>query len=95
MKTFAITYDLKQPGRNYTGLYDAIKNLVENGNWQHPLETLWVISFMDDSVNKANVIYEKLRGEIDDNDSVFIVEITGQDRQGWLPKSFWDWMKDK
>ena len=29
-----ITYDLKQPGRNYTDLYEAIKSL---GDWQHPL----------------------------------------------------------
>ena len=87
-KTFLVTYDLKRPGQNYSDLYDAIKS---EGDWQHPLESTWVVK--TDNLVLANTIYEHLRPCIDENDSLFIVEITAQDRQGWLAKSFWEWLK--
>ena len=87
-KTFLVTYDLKIPGQNYSDLYDAIKS---EGDWQHPLESTWVVK--TDNLVLANTIYEHLRPCIDENDSLFIVEITAQDRQGWLAKSFWEWLK--
>ena len=93
MKTFAIAYDLKRPGRNYSALYDAIRTLAGNDNWQHPLESIWIVNMPDDST--ANSIFKSIHAQMDENDSLFIFEITQQDRQGWLPKSFWEWMKDK
>lgn len=87
-KTFLVTYDLKRPGQNYSDLYDAIKS---EGDWQHPLESTWVVK--TDNLVLANTIYEHLRPCIDENDSLFIVEITAQDSQGWLAKSFWEWLK--
>ena len=88
-KTFLITYDLKRPGQNYSDLYDAIKS---EGDWQHPLESIWAVK-TGISVS-AGTLYERLRPLIDENDSLFIVEITDQDRQGWLAKSFWTWLKE-
>lgn len=89
-KRFLITYDLNAPGKNYSELYEAIKNL---GSWQHPLESAWVIQ--TSQVYDANAIYGRLRPQIDDTDLLFIVEITEMERQGWMPKSFWEWMKSK
>ena len=88
-KTFLITYDLKRPGQNYSDLYDAIKS---EGDWQHPLESIWAVK-TGTSVS-AGTLYKRLRPLIDENDSLFIVEITDQDRQGWLAKSFWTWLKE-
>ena len=88
-KTFLVTYDLKIPGQNYSDLYDAIKS---EGDWQHPLESIWAVK-TGISVS-AGTLYERLRPLIDENDSLFIVEITDQDRQGWLAKSFWTWLKE-
>lgn len=88
-KTFLITYDLKRPGQNYSDLYDAIKS---EGDWQHPLESIWAVK-TGISVS-AGTLYERLRPLIDENDSLFIVEITDQDRQGWLDKPFWTWLKE-
>lgn len=93
LKTFIITYDLRQPERNYSTLYAAIKNMAGEGNWQHPLESVWVVSVLE--TFSANDIYNVVRNEIDDNDSLFIADITAKDRQGWLAKSFWEWMKNK
>ena len=81
-----ITYDLKQPGRNYTPLYEAIKSL---GDWRHPLESAWFVK-MDDSINLNDVI-ARLRLNADNNDFFYAVEIK-RNYQGWLPKSFWSWI---
>ncbi len=89
-KTFLISYDLKQPGQDYAGLYNAIKSL---GEWQHPLESTWVVSVP--SSYDASMIYKELKPCADKHDNMFVVEITGANRQGWLAKSFWSWMKDK
>lgn len=87
-KFFLITYDLKKPGQNYNELYDAIKSC---GEWQHPLESTWVVKM--GSLITANDLYNHLRPKIDDGDFLFIVDITNQDRQGWMVKSFWEWIK--
>ena len=81
-----ITYDLKQPGRNYTELYDTIKSL---GDWQHPLESTWFVNVADDV--SLDDIVERLKAKADKNDFFFAVEITTH-YQGWLPKSFWTWI---
>ena len=88
-KTFLVTYDLKRPGQNYSDLYDAIKS---EGDWQHPLESIWAVK-TGTSVS-ARTLYKRLRSYIDEKDSLFIVEITDQDRQGWLDKPFWTWLKE-
>lgn len=89
-KFFLITYDLKRPEQNYNDLYESIKNL---GEWQHPLESTWVVKIS--SQYSSNYIYNHLRPRINDNDFLFVVDITDQDRQGWLVKSFWEWIKNK
>lgn len=85
MKKFLITYDLRKAGKNYNDLYQAIKDL---GDWQHPLESTWVVR----SNSTANVIFNKLFATMDQNDSLFVIAVESiQEHQGWLPKSFWEW----
>ena len=38
---FSISYDLCKPGRNYDGIYEAIKSASA---WAHPMDSLWFIS---------------------------------------------------
>lgn len=95
MKFFALTYDLRQPGKNYKELYDAIKEIAGDGNWQHPMESFWVMTVSDFSYTSTESMYKVLRQFIDDNDSLFISRIDSSDHQGWMPKSFWNWFKEK
>ncbi len=87
-KLFLITYDLNKPGQNYSELYEQLKSIGES---QHPLESTWFIKTADEIT--ADHIYGSLRKLIDDRDTLFVVEITGSDRQGWLAKSFWNWIR--
>ena len=36
---------------------------------------------------------DKIRSAIDDGDHFMVIDITGQRRQGWMPKKAWDWIR--
>jgi hypothetical protein len=84
---YAINYDLKQPGRDYSGLYGAIKSC---GFWWHYLGSTWLV----DTNLKADGIWNRIRSHIDQNDYVLIIGVT-RDHQGWLPKDAWDWINQR
>lgn len=83
-KAFSINYDLKQPGRDYTGLFDAIK---QSSKWWHYLDSTWIVQ----TTEGANEVYQRLRAHIDDNDFLLVIEVR-DNSQGWLPKDAWDWI---
>lgn len=88
-KVFIIAYDLRQAGQNYTSLYDNIKALTTD--WQHPLESIWFVRVADNLY--AQNIFDVLKPTLDDNDSLFIMDINNaSDKQGWMPKTFWTWL---
>jgi hypothetical protein len=37
--------------------------------------------------------YIRLRKVIHENDHIFVVELNIENRQGWLPKSVWEWIR--
>lgn len=84
-KIYAISYDLKQPGRNYEDLYEKLQSYLQHF---HALESTWFIK----TIETADVIYDKLRVSIDDNDHLLITEINPGNKQGWMIKSFWTWV---
>jgi len=92
VKLYAVIYDLRQPGRKYNELYDAIKAAAGNGNWQHPMESFWVLAFSEFSQEDAKSLCISLQKHIDENDSIMVCKIES-DYEGWMPKSFWEWIK--
>ena len=85
MTAFSINYDLKAPGRNYDGLYEAIK---ASGKWWHYLDSTWIVITNED----AKQIWSRLAPHIDKNDYLLIIEVLGN-VQGWLPKDAWEWIQ--
>jgi len=54
------------------------------------LETTWLISTTD----TAKEFYTKIEPYFDkDNQKVFIAEFISDQRQGWLSRASWDWIK--
>lgn len=84
---YAINYDLKQPGQDYSGLYDAIKSC---GAWWHFLGSTWLV---DTNLDAAG-IWKHLDPHFDRNDSALVIGVT-KDYQGWLPKEAWDWINSR
>jgi len=83
-----ITYDLKQPNRDYSSLYESIKSC--GTTWWHFLESVWIIHTNDLDPNEC---YHRIRECIDDKDNLLVVDITNRNRQGWLPSKAWDWIR--
>ncbi|NKL18482.1 hypothetical protein [Rhizobium leguminosarum] len=81
---YAINYDLKKQGQDYSGLYGAIKAL---GSWWHYLGSTWLV----DTSLDANQIVERLTPHFDGNDRLLVIKM-GNDRQGLLPEKAWDWI---
>ena len=97
MKTvFLIAIELKHPEsiKNREAIENTIKSLT--GWWWHHIESVWLIA--GDDPLSASSIYEKLSTVLKlkdtaPDDSLFIVRINPAERQGWLPKTAWDWLR--
>jgi hypothetical protein len=84
---YLISYDLRKPGRDYTSLHNAIKSAP---TWWHYIESTWIIK----TEKSIEDWYNKIRATTDSNDSFIIVDITKQNRQGWLPQKAWEWIRE-
>lgn len=82
---YHISYDLNTPGKDYTGLYDAIKSL---GSWCHPVDSTWYV----DSALSAETIRDQLIAVMDASDQVIVTQASApgawwhfnQDVSNWL-----------
>lgn len=83
-KAYLITYDLRQPGRDYTSMYEAIK---KGRTWWHYLESVWIIITSE----SPEQIWNTLSNNMDKNDYLLVIEVR-DNVQGWLPKDAWDWI---
>lgn len=63
-----ISYDLKNPGRNYNNLYEAIKGI---GSWWHCVESVWLVQA---NLNSAQ-IRDLLRPLLDTNDLLVVLAV--------------------
>ena len=83
-----ITYDLHNSDKDYQNLCENIKQC--GTTWWHYLESVWLVR----TDLTPNECYERIKPSIEEDDNVFIVEITGQNRQGWLPSKAWEWIRN-
>lgn len=86
MKTYIISYCLRGISTNYMDLYEAIK--TNYPEWRHMMEASWLVKTED----SAKSIVDKLKPHMDSRDSIFVSEIT-DDREGYIPKTTWEWLK--
>ena len=67
-----ISYDLKEPGKNYDRVIEAVKNL---GSWAKVHYSFWYVK----SDLTAAQARDALIRAIDRNDSVYVVDATNND----------------
>jgi hypothetical protein len=41
----------------------------------------------------VDIWFDRLQKILNENDTIFIVEINIENRQGWVPKSVWEWIR--
>ena len=71
MKTYAVSYDLRQPGRDYEALYVALKSY---GTYWHVLESVWILR----TSRSAAQIRDHLTSQMDGNDQLIVAGLDGE-----------------
>jgi hypothetical protein len=73
--------------------YGAIEKTINTAtDWVRYTPNCYIL-YTTASVQKW---YERLRKNLHEDDSIFIVEIVISNRQGWMPKYVWTWInKDR
>jgi len=80
-----VAYDLKGPAGSYPEFFETLK---AQGAWSHYLRSAWLIS----TRKPPERVYENLRQHIRPGDRLLVWQL-GKERQGWLPRAAWDWIK--
>lgn len=70
MSVYLITYDLHDPGQDYSDLHDAIESY---GDFCHILESCWLI----DTTDSVSDVRDELKTHIDSNDRLFVFKQSG------------------
>ncbi len=84
---YIISYDLNNPGQDYTNLFKRIESL---GNALHIQKSVWLLK----SNLKAMDISTLLHNDMDKNDTLFVSELDVTNYNGWMNKNYWKWIKD-
>lgn len=80
-----VTYDLRGAAGSYEEFFDALK---AHRSWAHYLRSTWLIS----TSSSPGELFDELRPYIRPGDHLLVARLT-KERQGWLPKKAWDWIK--
>ena len=88
MAAYMVTYDLSQPGRDYSGLCERIKAI--SGTWALIAESSWIVV---STARSAAAIRDDLIQAVDNDDSLFVAELTGATAWKGLPAERADWLK--
>lgn len=86
MKTYSISYDLSNPGRDYDDVVSKIKEIA-NG-WCNPVESTWLIG----SSSSASQIADAIWSQMDGNDKLIVHEVGDNWATYGLPKSTNEWL---
>lgn len=84
---YMITYDLNKAGKDYSGVYEAIKS-ASTGVWCHYWDSTWLIK---SNYQSANDVFSGIEPHLDSNDRCFVVEVKNN-KQGWLTQEQWDYI---
>jgi hypothetical protein len=81
-----ISYDLSKPGRDYSGLIDAIKKL---GGYAHILDSVWIV---DTSYSPPDV-RNTLKEHLDTNDQLMVIELKNHWAGTGFSEEIYNWLK--
>lgn len=83
---YAVTYDLNKAGQNYPDLYRKIQSL---GQTHHALQNLWLIN----TNYGVDIIRDEIRKVIDENDSVFVMQLYKGSYSAWMSQEAHNWLE--
>jgi hypothetical protein len=88
MATYSISYDLRQPGRDYKKLLAAIESY---GTYYHCLESTWLIRTSDSAIQ----VRDRLMQFMDANDALLVTKLSGEAAWYGLPNDGSTWIQQQ
>jgi hypothetical protein len=85
-----ISYDLNKSGKDYEGVFQAIKD-ASAGVWCHYLDSTWLIK---SNYTSANDVFNKIKPHIDADDRCLVIEVT-KNYQGWFSEKQWKYINEE
>ena len=82
---YGVSYDLRQPGRNYSALYDLLRSYP---NWCRVTESYRLVQTTETAVQ----LRDKVAKVLDANDRIFVAITTGPAAWQGLPQDVSDWL---
>lgn len=69
---------------------EAIKEAMNKAlDWYRAGSTFWIVYTKRD----ADGLYRRLKPLVNDKGRIFVAKLDLEDRQGWMEKGFWEWIK--
>ena len=93
MKTYIITYWLRNREKVYDDFYDAIKENMPD--YRHVLEDMWIVKSDKTADEITNLLLPHLYLGSPRADSIFVAEINAENAEGLIGKSHWSFITDK
>ena len=88
-KPYMLSYDLDSPGQKYENVNDAIKNKISTGVWCKYLESTYLFR----STYSPSEMTDVLKPFLDNNDRLFIADISPASYSGWLETDEWEYIQ--
>jgi len=86
---YMISYDLNKSGKNYDGVFEAIKKA--SIKWCHYLDSTWLIKA---NYSSANDVFNLIKPNLDSDDRCIVIQVENN-KQGWLTKEQWDFINNE
>ena len=93
MKTYIITYQLRNREKAYDDFYNAIKeNMPE---YRHAMESVWIVRSDKTAGEIVKLLSPHLYFLQSHCDMIFVSEINKENVDGMIAKSYWPFITDK
>lgn len=80
-----VTYNLTSSPAAYPQLFRVLKG---QNSWWHYLPNTWLV----DTELSADELYRSMKPFLEDGDHLLVTKLDAE-RQGWLPKKAWEWIR--
>lgn len=81
-----ITFNFK----GHSSPTESIENILDKAlDWIRYAPNCYILYTTRD----VQTWYARLRKVLHEKDNIFVVELNIENRQGWLPRSVWEWIK--
>lgn len=84
MKFFLVMLNAN-PGLTIADVQNALGNDIQ---WYRVANNVWVVHIS----NTSKWLFDRLSSLATPSGTLLITRLDPKDRQGWMPKQFWDWV---